>query len=342
MNLLQNPRRRYRSLFAAPLLLLLAPGAGAQLQPERLYYGKDRQIPIAVEIPGDMEGEARVEIFDPITAINNDEAREPVMTASVAAGRVDFASLFPDFWETDDPRLRYAQLVVGDTKIGPPLVLQPLLTPAYAVLGEPDAAGRRQIQFVTAPPTYSGLRIYVEQNVVFETSEGEIRFRMRPDHAPNTVKNFLHLVEGGFYTDIIFHRIIGESEAEAGFVIQVGDPTATGAGGPGYFTNLEPSRLPHDFGVLSMARSTNPNSNGSQVFVCLSRERTRPLDGLYTSFAEAVSGAEVIRRIGRAEIGPDGRPIDPPRIVRAHLVDAPPFGEGPAPLSERAEAPRER
>ncbi len=343
MSLIQNALCRYRSFVAASLCLPLAAGASAQLQPERLYYGKDRQVPIAVEIPGDMEGEARVEIFDPIATASNDEAIEPVMTASVAAGRVDFASLFPRLWETDDPKLRYAQLVVGDTKIGPPLVLQPLLTPAYAVLGEPDPrTGQPQIQFITSPPTYSGLRIYAEQQVVFETTEGEIRFRMRPDHAPNTVMNFLHLVEGGFYTDIVFHRIIGESEGEAGFVIQVGDPTASGAGGPGYFTNLEPSRLPHDFGVLSMARSTNPNSNGSQVFVCLSRERTRPLDGLYTSFAEAVSGAGAIRRIGAAEVGPQGRPVDPPRIERARLVDAPPFGEGPEPLSARAEAPRAR
>lgn len=336
MSLIQNAIRRYRAFAASSFLLSLAAGASAQLQPERLYYGMDRQIPIVVEIPGDKEGEASIKIFDPLTNDRNDEI-EPVLTASVAAGRVDFASLFPELWETDSPRLRYAQLVVGDTKVGPPLVLQPLLTPSSAV---PGPGG--QLQFRQVPQTYSGLRVYTEKHAVFETSEGEIEFRMRPDQAPNTVMNFLKLVDGGFYTDILFHRVIGEREGRAGFVIQVGDPTGTGTGGPGYFIDLEPSRLRHDFGVLSMARSGDPNSGGSQVFVCLSRESTQMLDGLYTSFAEAVSGGDVIRRIGAVEVGEQDRPVDPPRIIRARLVDAPPFGEGPRPVSARQQEPTER
>ncbi|MCC5785496.1 MAG: peptidylprolyl isomerase [Phycisphaerales bacterium] len=337
MSLIQNATRRCRSLVASSLLLSLTAGAAAQLQPERLYYGKDRQVPVAVEIPGDLEGEARVHIFDAAARFGDNNEHEPVMTASVAAGRVDFASLFPDLWETESPELHYAQLVVGDTKIGPPLVLQPLLTPVYAV---PGPGG--QPQFRPMPQTYSGLRIYTEKHAVFETTEGEIKFRMRPDQAPNTVNNFRHLIEGGFYTDIVFHRVIGERDGRPGFVIQVGDPTGTGTGGPGYFIDLEQSELPHDFGVLSMARSSDPNSNGSQVFVCLSRDSTRMLDGLYTSFAEAVSGGDVIRRIGAVRVGAQDRPVDPPRIVRARLVDAPPFGEGDGPLSAEEQAPTER
>lgn len=340
MRLIHNAVRRYRSFLATGLLVSIGASAGAQLQPERLYYGKDRQVPVVVEIPGDMEGEARVEIFDPLGSNPSEEGEaesEPVMQASVAAGRVDFASLFPQLWETENPVLRYAQLVVGDTRIGSPLVLQPLVTPAYAVQGP-----QGQPQFRRMPQTYSGLRIYPERLAVFETTEGEIEFRMRPDHAPGTVNNFLHLIEGGFYTDIIFHRVIGERDGRPGFVIQVGDPTGTGTGGPGYFIDLEASRLPHDFGVLSMARSSEPNSNGSQVFVCLSRESTRMLDGLYTSFAEAVSGADVIRRIGEVEVGEQDRPADPPRIVRAYLTDAPPFGEGSGPVSAQEREPAAR
>lgn len=101
---------------------------------------------------------------------------------------------------------------------------------------------------------YSGVREYVEKHIVWDASEGEIEFQLRPDQAPNTCWNYMQLVGGGFYTDIIFHRIINRLPSNGKrFVAQVGDPTSTGGGGPGYFVDLEASRLPHDFGVLSMA-----------------------------------------------------------------------------------------
>jgi peptidyl-prolyl cis-trans isomerase B (cyclophilin B) len=166
------------------------------------------------------------------------------------------------------------------------------------------------------------------------TSEGDIVFRMRPEHAPNTVWNFLSLADGGFYTDVIFHRVVPGRGGGPPFVIQAGDPRGEGMGGPGYFIDLERSGLLHDFGVLSMARSNDPDSNGSQIFVCLSREATMPLDGLYTSFGEAVEGAEAIIAIERTPLGPDGsRPVDPPVIRSVRLVDAPPRGTGPQPVT---------
>jgi peptidyl-prolyl cis-trans isomerase B (cyclophilin B) len=174
------------------------------------------------------------------------------------------------------------------------------------------------------------------------TTEGTMTFRLRPDHAPNTVWNFRTLVEGGFYTDIVFHRIIGPSQGSPGFMAQVGDPTGTGGGGPGYVIDLENSKLPHDFGVLSMARTGDPNTNGSQVFVCFSREGTQGLDGLYCSFAQAVSGAETILKLGAhpTEAAPSGemsKPKDPaPRLVSARLVDAPPLTQQPAPVASPA------
>jgi peptidyl-prolyl cis-trans isomerase B (cyclophilin B) len=162
--------------------------------------------------------------------------------------------------------------------------------------------------------------------VVFDTDKGEMEFQLRPDAAPNTAYNFRHLVDGGFYTDIVFHRIVPKLPNGEPFVIQVGDPTGTGMGGPGYQVDLEPSTLQHDFGVLSNARSGDPNSNGSQVFVCLSRNGTSFLDGQYTSFAQAVRGGDVIRAIAASPTGPGDKPLDPmPKIKSAKLIDAPPF-----------------
>ncbi|MCB9861278.1 MAG: peptidylprolyl isomerase [Phycisphaeraceae bacterium] len=154
------------------------------------------------------------------------------------------------------------------------------------------------------------------------TSKGDIELRLRPDQAPNTCWNFRHLVEGGFYTDIIFHRIVGPN-----FVIQAGDPTGMGSGGPGYNFDLEDSKLPHDFGVLSTARSGDPNSNGSQIFICLSRDGTNFLDGRYTSYGQTVRGFDVIREIAAVPVN-NQRPIDPPVWHSAELIDAPPYGTG--------------
>ncbi|PHQ78224.1 MAG: peptidylprolyl isomerase [Phycisphaera sp.] len=172
------------------------------------------------------------------------------------------------------------------------------------------------------------------------TSEGDITFRMRPDEAPNTVWNFLSLGDGGFYTDIAFHRVMPQ------FVIQAGDPRGEGTGGPGYFLDLEDSKLLHDFGVLSMARSSDPNSNGSQVFICLSRERTQGLDTRYTGFGQAITGADVIMKIANTPLTSERRsetPVNPPLIHTATLVDAAPRGTGAAPVAlPKEEAPSGR
>ncbi|MDX2117937.1 MAG: peptidylprolyl isomerase [Planctomycetota bacterium] len=298
----------------------------AQLTPDRLYYGIDRPVPMKVTIPEGKAGDPSIQLFTPA-------GTEPIATASVLAGPVNLATLFADLWKPKDgkPAIHYAQLVVGNERIGAPVVLQPLVDAPMAEMSGGDPKPR----FRPGSPMNAGLRAYVDKDVVLTTSHGDIEFRMRPDQAPNTVWNFRHLVEGGFYTDIIFHRIVNNNpRLGAPFVIQVGDPTGTGGGGPGYSIDLEDSKLKHDFGVLSMAREPAPNTGGSQVFVCLSRAGTSFLDGAYTSFAEAVSGADAIRKIAAVPCGPDDRPADPaPKIISARLVDAPPFGTGPKPVS---------
>jgi peptidyl-prolyl cis-trans isomerase B (cyclophilin B) len=299
---------------------LFVAAAQAQVTPDRTYYGIDRAVPMTVKVPEGIKGEASIKLFAP-------QGTEPTASAPVAAGAVDLAKVFPDFWKSAT-NLQYAQLVVGEKKIGSPVVLQPLKNPSVAssdgrrvvFRGNPDGQGM------------SGIRAYSEKHVLFNTSLGELKFRLRPDHAPNTCWSMMELVKGGFYTDIIFHRIVAANS----FMAQCGDPTGTGSGGPGFNIDFENSKLPHDFGVLSMARTNDPNTAGSQFFVCFSRSGTSFLDGNYVSYGEAVSGAETIVALTKVETIQDGRenskPVNPPKLISATLVDAPPFGEGPAPV----------
>jgi peptidyl-prolyl cis-trans isomerase B (cyclophilin B) len=321
-------QRPFRLVLLALALLtgLAVQSARAQLAPDRTYNGFKRSIPMTVKVPAGAEGEVEVHLLAAGTA-------EVVEKAPAAAGAIDLAEKFPILWNTTDPRLLYAQLVVGGKKTGPAVVLQPMLTPRYAA-GVDRASGAPM--FMSEENwkrirQYSGIRAYVDQHVVFDTSKGEIELAFRPDAAPNTVWNFLDLVRGGFYTDIVIHRIDNRNE---GFVIQFGDPNGTGMGGPGAFVDLEASAVPHDFGVISMARSSDPNSGGSQVFLCLSRNATRPLDGRYTSFGETVRGGEAIVAIAATPVNPPDKPIDPPMIKSARLVDAPPYGDGPKPIKK--------
>lgn len=322
---------RTAAAFVAPLFL--AGVAHAQLTPDRTYYGVDRAVPMKVAIPADTKGEAKVELFAA-------DAKDAAASAPVVGGDVDLAKVFPDFWK-GATELKYAQLVVGEKKIGSPVVLQPLKNPSVAraegnrivFSGNPDGQG------------FSGLRAYPEKHILMHTSLGDIEFRMRPDQAPNTCWSIMELVKGGFYTDINFHRIIGDKNG-GGFMAQCGDPTGTGGGGPGFNIDFENSKLPHDFGVLSMARTNDPNTGGSQFFICFSRGGTSFLDGKYVAYGQAVKGAETIVALTKVETVQDGRenssPKNPPKLIDATLIDAPPFGEGSEPAKSPQAAPAAR
>jgi len=301
---------------------------------------------MTVRVPPDVKGEPAIMLLEAVTA-------EPRRRAAVAPGAVNLAALFPALWGEGSPPsatpvLVYAQLVVGEAKVGPAVVLQPMLDAPYSPLIEPTGEPR----YRPSKGVYSGIRTYVEKQVVMETTLGDITFALRPDAAPNTSWNFMQLCAGGFYTDILFHRVKPLHPSGYPFVIQAGDPlqrpepadSAAGEGGPGYTVNLEPSdKLPHDFGVLCMARNNLPNSAGSQFYIALSRKGTEHLDGKYTTFGQAVAGADVILKIAAAELtlGTD-RPKDPPVIKRCKLVDAPPYGEGPKPVMRPADEPKGR
>ena len=139
-------------------------------------------------------------------------------------------------------------------------------------------------------------RLLAEINAIIHTRFGDITLRFFPEDAPEHVKNFIDLARKGFYTKTTFHRII------PGFMIQGGDPNSKnadrsrhGMGGPGYSLKAEFNNNPHKRGTLSMARSADPNSAGSQFFICVSA--APHLDGQYTVFGEVMDGMEVVDKI---------------------------------------------
>ena len=136
---------------------------------------------------------------------------------------------------------------------------------------------------------------------VIKTSEGEMVAEFWPDVAPNTVENFKKLARSGFYDGTAFHRIV------KGFMIQGGDPLTKdptkesryGTGDPGYKLKAEFNKRGHERGVLSMARSNDPDSAGSQFFICLAN--VSRLDGQYTTFGKLIKGDDVLGKIGDIE-----------------------------------------
>jgi peptidyl-prolyl cis-trans isomerase B (cyclophilin B) len=137
---------------------------------------------------------------------------------------------------------------------------------------------------------------------VIKTNEGEMVVQFWTDAAPNTIENFKKLARQGFYDGTIFHRIV------KGFMIQGGDPnskdpakeSAYGAGGPGYKIKAEFNNHSHDRGVISMARGPDPDSAGSQFFICLAP--VRRLDGQYTTFGKLIKGDDVLDKIGSTPV----------------------------------------
>jgi peptidyl-prolyl cis-trans isomerase B (cyclophilin B) len=154
--------------------------------------------------------------------------------------------------------------------------------------------------------------------VRLNTSEGAIMVELWSDVAPGHAENFLKLTRQGFYDGLGFHRIL------PGFVIQGGCPRGDGTGGPGWNVKAEFNDRKHDKGVLSMARSADPDSAGSQFFICLGREHCQHLDGQYTAFGKVVEGLDVVDRIAATPLADprSGTPADAPTIVEAVIVTA--------------------
>ena len=145
-------RYRFRSLAAALVLASLTPLASAQLTPDRTYYCVGRPVPMQVAVPADTKGEAKIAMFAA-------GATEPTESAPVVAGGANLATLFPKMWEDKAPRVMYAQLIVGEKKIGAPVVLQPMLDGSPAVMDR--NTGRPA--FPSGGKSFNGVRAYVEK-----------------------------------------------------------------------------------------------------------------------------------------------------------------------------------
>jgi peptidyl-prolyl cis-trans isomerase B (cyclophilin B) len=147
--------------------------------------------------------------------------------------------------------------------------------------------------------------------VVLETDSGNIVLELYPAEAPVTVENFLKLVNQKFYDGLTFHRVIPD------FMIQGGDPKGDGSGGPGWTIKGEFGARKHVPGTISMARTSDPNSAGSQFFICVAT--TPHLDGQYAAFGQAVEGLEVARKIVAVPRDPRDKPLAPIHIKRAYV-----------------------
>ncbi len=145
--------------------------------------------------------------------------------------------------------------------------------------------------------------------VTFKMENGDIiKAELYPDIAPNTVKNFISLINHGFYDGLIFHRVI------PGFMIQGGDPEGIGIGGPGYSIKGEfaqngfENNLKHTAGVLSMARSARPDSAGSQFFIM--HKDAPHLDGAYAAFGKVIEGMDIVDKIANVPTDYSDKPFD--------------------------------
>ena len=327
------------------MVVAAAAAPDAPLRSDRLYFGAGTPVTVRVDVAGS---------DDVALALMEADGTLLAPPRATRSGSVDVSALLPEC--LDLTRSCYLQCLVGGLPSGSALVFQPMLSrlaPRTEQARRPDGTPYTRIVGWGPPPedgprdgrVYSGLRVYPERDVVLHTTLGDITVAMRPDEAPNTVWNFLHLSEGGFYDGVAFHRVVPLTRHGHPFVIQAGDPTGTGEGEPGYWLPIEPSRLPHEFGVISMARADDPDSAGSQFFFCLSRDGTARLDGQYCAFGNAVDGAATIRAIAEVELADvsTGRPQDPPVILAAVVVNAPPrtpgTGRPDRPVSETRSGP---
>jgi peptidyl-prolyl cis-trans isomerase B (cyclophilin B) len=160
----------------------------------------------------------------------------------------------------------------------------------------------------TAPHALNGVQ------ATLETSAGAMTLEFFLDKAPGHVENFVKLAEKGFYNGTVFHRTI------SGFMIQGGCPEGSGMGGPGYKIKAEFNDTPHVKGILSMARSSDPNSAGSQFFIC--HGEARFLDKQYTAFGRLVAGVETLDKIATAPTirgGENSKPVKPVKIEKVTI-----------------------
>ena len=242
--------------------------------------------------------EFRNDSKDEVTLVLTDFGGKPMEakgSADVAAGKsVDVKSVFPQLATVGT----YVLYAVPKGKSLPDFVGTPVVVEVRS-----DTHGGAEPNVTKVQPL---------QYALMQTQQGPITMVFWYDVAPNTVDSFLRLSEQGYYDGLTFHRIL------PGFVIQGGDPKGNGSGGPGYNLEAEFNPRKHEAGVLSMARATDPNSAGSQFFVCLNYEKTQHLDNQYTAFGKVEKGMDAVNAIAATKLSnpEEGTPAKPPVIEK--------------------------
>jgi peptidyl-prolyl cis-trans isomerase B (cyclophilin B) len=174
---------------------------------------------------------------------------------------------------------------------------------AFAAAALLLSAGPARALEAPTPPTKDEVAKYAKARATITTRLGKMVVKFYPDLAPIHVKNFITLAEKGFYDGTPFHRVI------PGFMIQGGDPSGNGTGGPGYTIPAEFSSKKHLPGILSMARTSDPNSAGSQFFVMVAPSPS--LDNKYSVFGELVEGIDVAQKIVNVPRNRRDKPLEP-------------------------------
>jgi len=250
------------------------------LIPQKIWFPPDQPITVTVRASGKT----------PLSL--TDMSAKPLAQADAAPGDVDLKQLFPVLAQSG------TYLVFAGTPAdfsGTPLVVE---------VRNDKQQGPAPLVVKVEP------LLYAEIN----TNAGKLTCVFYYDVAPNTVDNFLTLGSEGYYDGLCFHRIV------PGFVIQGGDPRGDGSGGPGYTVGQEFNDRPHTEGVLSMARTSDPNSAGSQFFVCLDYTQTQHLDHQYTAFGKVVDGMDAVKQIAATPLADaDGHPVTPQVIQKMNV-----------------------
>ena len=286
-----QPTYTAQPAFGGPEIHWTAPGMFVQGQPYKVH----------VEIVAPKEGTVVASWLLGPSAFTIDGKglgkREDAGTLTLPSGfrvegDVDLAAYLPA--DTAEFKLGYASEVADS----PPVVVKAL------------QAAPTGLDFMKMPA--ADLSKY---HVVLETNQGNLEVEFWPDDAPNHVRNFRDLAYTGFYDGTTFQRVI------PGFMIQGGDPTGTGTGDGKRRLKAEFNKRKHEAGVLSMARSSNPDSASCQFFVM--HARSPHLDGQYSAFGKLTSGIDVVEKIVKVKRNASDKPNEPQKIVKARVVVAP-------------------
>jgi len=183
--------------------------------------------------------------------------------------------------------------------------ITPLVSMLVLALCAFPAAAEEKAKQWDKPPEMT-IDVKKQYIATMDTTMGKIVIELYPKIAPNHVNSFVFLAKQGFYDGVIFHRVIKD------FMLQGGDPTGTGMGGPGYKLKAEFNDMKHVRGVLSAARTQDPDSAGSQFF--LMHGDSPHLDGKYTAYGKIIDGMDTVDKIAALETDGRDRPANPPKI----------------------------